>query len=1013
MLQLKISINKKEKTMKNFKKVLIVTIVAALVLAGCVIAAFASDEYKGTIEELTTLVEKAETSSGDAKYTALEAVYAYLKNTPVDPAAEGYDALLERVYKVNLDGITQSLSFASVATVDADAAYKGLFRAQDYFTLADEHLPEDYAGIAEAKVAYDEALVKAANALLLKVDTNITTTLKTATNKVAINKVRRVLTSGNPFGEVNLNDIWGTLYGLEQLHEKAVAANYNAIEDNNAISDYDLPIYYELQNFEKAAAGNVVKDGEMPNVPGWSFATKGTSNPLGIGKESNGNQYMYTGYAPTDMTDKNTYVQLSLSKYKPDNGYVMEFDITTFDNIPEKGYKVEAGGFNMTDGRGFPPFYLTITANGDLVMGDAPNAVDQNKVTALPNAIVPGQWLHCVIVFNYSEFTYTLIVDGEELSTTSAKYKGNSFNLSEGVIRFGTGDCVTGSVAVDNFVLYSGSGYRNPEKFTSMSDDEKFIYYTNYLGRDSQDVNGKNYAYEAATKLISNYWTWTDQEAGEGNYTEYALANAQIKAAVDNYLEFDLEELLVVVRADNLKAFIDYVVALDEIERSTDNISDRGTKILEIEAFVLKYADLIDKVADSDEDGICDYDEYNRIVARITNEKNFDQNAVLFIRHMDRFQQVTALSSMQRYYERAKAIVEAEEVSGRLDMDLLSNPEHPDRANFEALINAYNAYLAAYDTIDEMIKKDNSAKIINCMGFIDDYTTEEEWLANYDYMNKYINLVSETIFGRELDGGLLYDPEYKNVSEAVEFFYTVYEFFYNVQQDRHVEYISNLIELIASTEAYIEKMGMVAMIDRYVASNDLNYNDARIVSLMNALETCRSELEVREEDYAKILVQNAVYFINVVENMRTSSSYSEKKSYFNKATEYYFNLDITVAGAAEAVVVYDECAIELALAEESSLMFLDAIANYKKCENADEKYAALVDCYYNAQYAETSYEGVADALEYFESEYDSYMDYAEEVNGDVAAAGMAIGSLRANCGVTTIIAVIIKKIFGV
>lgn len=995
--------------MKNFKKILIVTLVAALLFAGCMIAAFANDEYEGTLEELTTLLDKAEKAVGESKHGAVLSIYSYIDDTPVDPATEGYDAILERIYAVTLAGVDQDLSFAEAATTDAGAAYNGIFKAQELMALVEERLPEDYEGIADRKTKYDEALIKAATALLGKVDKDIVTNLKTGENQVAINRVLRVINDGKPYGDVSFDDVWGTLTQYIKLQEQAVAINLNAIEESNAISDYDLPIYYE-NDYESAPVGTVSKSSSLE---GWSFEMKSTKNPLGIGKEANGNKYMFTGYAPTDSSDKNTYIQKSLSSYSPDNGYVMEFDITTLDNIPESGFKVEAGGFNMFDGRGFPPFFLSISANGDLIIGDAPNASDQNKSVAIPNAIVPGQWLHIAIVFDNSEFTYTLIVEGQKFQPTSAKYKGQSFDLSEGVIRFGTGNAVTGSVAVDNFTLYSGKGYRNPNKFVNMTDDEKFIYYAAYLSRESQDVNGKNYAYEAATALLSQYWTWTDEEAGVGDYTDKALADANLKAAVDNYLAFDLEELLVVVRADNLNSFINQVTALDAIERNLTTINDRTTKILEIEAFSLKYASLIDKTLDSDGDGVTDYDTYNKIVAQVSKERLFDQNAILFIRHMNRFKQVTVLNSMQRYYERAKAIITSEDESGRIDMDLLRNEDHPDRANFPELIEAYETYLAAYDIIDNMTKLDNSSKIVDCMEFIRVYTTEEEWLANYDYINKYINIVKDTIFGRELDGGLLYDPDYENVGEAVELFHTVYDFFYNVKQEEHINYIGEIIDLIASTEAYIEKMGLVAMIDRYVASNDLDYNDERIVSLMNALETSRSELQLREEDYAKILVQNSVYFINIVENMRTAVDYAEKKSYYNKASEYYFNIDITVPGAAEAVALYDECGIELILAEESSLAFIESVENYKKCEGADERYAALVDCYYAAQYVETSYNGVVEALDFFEAEYDVYMDYVEGVNEDVAASGAAVGSLRANCGVTTIIAIIIKKIFGV
>ena len=88
------------------------------------------------------------------------------------------------------------------------------------------------------------------------------------------------------------------------------------------------------------------------------------------------------------------------------------------------------------------------------------------------------------------------------------------------------------------------------------------------------------------------------------------------------------------------------------------------------------------------------------------------------------------------------------------------------------------------------------------------------------------------------------------------------------------------------------------------------------------------------------------------------------------------------------------------------------MAIYRACETADEQYAALVDCYYNAQFAELSYDGVAEAMADYQAAYDAYIKYAEAVNEDLVAAGHAVGSFRANCGVVTIIAIIVKKIFG-
>ena len=91
--------------------------------------------------------------------------------------------------------------------------------------------------------------------------------------------------------------------------------------------------------------------------------------------------------------------------------------------------------------------------------------------------------------------------------------------------------------------------------------------------------------------------------------------------------------------------------------------------------------------------------------------------------------------------------------------------------------------------------------------------------------------------------------------------------------------------------------------------------------------------------------------------------------------------------------------------------FLAAIEIYKSAETADDKYAALVECYYYVQFAEPTYEGVAEVMEIYQAAYDAHMNYANAVNSDIKETGHAVGSFRTNCKVTTIIAIIVKKIF--
>ena len=207
--------------MKNFKKILIVILAATLLFATCMVAAFADGEYTGTVEELTKLVDKAEKATGASKQAAIIAAYDYYGANTFNPEEEGYEDIIGRTHDLIMSGIESNLAFASAATIDSETAYVNIFNAKELFGLADKYLAEDYEGLADAKAKYDDALLKAANALLAKVDKDILTTLNTATNKVAINKVRRVLTDGNPFGDASiLYDVWGNLVPLEELHEQ-------------------------------------------------------------------------------------------------------------------------------------------------------------------------------------------------------------------------------------------------------------------------------------------------------------------------------------------------------------------------------------------------------------------------------------------------------------------------------------------------------------------------------------------------------------------------------------------------------------------------------------------------------------------------------------------------------------------------------------------------------------------------------------------------------------------------
>ena len=96
--------------MKNLKKVLLALVVVAMLVSSIVTIAIANEsepEYTGSVEEAQKLYDAvlAEEIKDDLakKSTALVAFYAYIDANPIDPAAEGYAALLEAYNKLTYE----------------------------------------------------------------------------------------------------------------------------------------------------------------------------------------------------------------------------------------------------------------------------------------------------------------------------------------------------------------------------------------------------------------------------------------------------------------------------------------------------------------------------------------------------------------------------------------------------------------------------------------------------------------------------------------------------------------------------------------------------------------------------------------------------------------------------------------------------------------------------------------------------------------------------------------------
>ena len=945
--------------MKNLKKISALILLVCAICVGFVVTSLA-EEYTGTVDGLNGLVANLDTASD--VYASLDEVAAYIPT--VDPAADGYEAAVSAakakaatVLGAKLDAVnTSAPKTAEAELVKVNAAYQAL-ELDDATVLG----------------KLNTAALAVAQGYYAGIQTGTVT--NTATNQVAINRF-------NAFVKLGIcdeaSDDYMTLMAnanvLFDLQEDAVEANRQAMLAESAMSDYDLA----------TIISGTMNDGANP------FPTKDEKGNCKITVKDGA--LHITTYAQSNATS--AYVQKSGFSNLSTKGIVIDFDFANLGETMTR-FHLEGGGHtSLKDGTRVFPSYMVITAAGNVTAGNN-CATDANKVF-LEDAIVNGEWLHFTIIFNPNAYTYSLYCEYQHLGTYSAEISGgHRVNLD--IARFATDTNPSGGHhGFDNVQIYQGDSLRDLGMFERMTDEEKFVYYANYYTNDeSDDTVGRYTSLKNVETLKSKY---VDENGAfkpfaQGNLSDedYADMLQKVEAAVNKINTYDSAEFIANLRVSNREIFIGYVNEAVKIDRvlTTDNINERIKASSEIESFLLS----IDGNIDDGEGYKAAIDAYNEFVSN----SNMDKNILEFNKYIDIYQKVDSLNSLRKYYAFAQKLFE--------DPDYPIDPALADMPGFESFKAAYEVYVAGSARIEAVERDQNSKKIVSCYALICD-VAKEEWEANYEYMNPYVIMI------REVRDSGYYNFDYSGVDKVLDEFEDMDKFFYDLLQQEHIDELTAMLDFVKNNDAYIEKMGTLSYIGRYLESNDVDRTIPEIQTLIANYETALEELSFREADYETVLTQNAAYFVALVEKMRISNDFNEKRELHARATEFYFALDARYEGAAEAILVYDEHTLYFETGEIASKLFLDAVVILRAATTDEEKYAALVDCYTYSLDAVATYTGVAEAMEFYQAEYDAYSNAASSTIEVIESMGVTVASVRSNCGVDAIIAVIIKKIFG-
>ena len=733
-------------------------------------------------------------------------------------------------------------------------------------------------------------------------------------------------------------------------YDKAFADNKNELENKTPFNEYNNAVFFE-RDFE-----DNLTNGLTPNAGG---------NNLDLYTDPTGNKC----YRIEMKTKAHSYSAIQ-GLGSNDPGVVIEFDITTFSALPAL-IKIESFSTKETsDGSTVFPHILYIK-NGVFTQsyyGDLASDV-----------IVPEQWTHVTIVLDRATCEADYYID--YVFVARAKTCGASvYYKSFTNFRFGA-DAESGEYEIDNIRVYSGTGIRTEGRFDGMTEEELFLYYSSYL--DNENLNLKLSAYEFASDYIEKFY--------DAENETYLTEDAELRAAVDAYLAFDKEGALNQVKRDNLDQVLAAAAKLSAIKRAPETLNDRKAAIEGFDKLLAKVGENVLINAE--------YNEAIRLVDEGRRHCTEEEDIISFIDLMDRFATSTKVQSLVSLYNKATEMLNSEEYSIPIELAIDENSPFTD---FKA---AYELYLAGEEVVENAIREDNAKSIIARVGYLT-VIPEEEWEERFDYMDMFAVIVRATIReGR-------FDPYYPGLQDAIEQFEPIDAYFYGKLQEKHIAELQGVLDSFAVAESYVEKMGYVAYIERYLDRNDIDYSNEDIARIYTVFETYRDEMEMQEEDYASVLEQNTVLFINSVNMLATCTSYVETKAAYEVASVYYYAMNVGTAEAQAAIAIFDGVTESLKMLEEHSFLFIEQTVALGLAETARGKFEALVECAKYVPTIEFAIDGVEEAYGVYAEKLQEYNDMITAPNKEIEASVSVVASTRANCSSPALVAIFIKKILG-
>lgn len=665
------------------------------------------------------------------------------------------------------------------------------------------------------------------------------------------------------------------------------------------------------------------------------------------------------------------------------SGLVMEFDVSAKDELTYLSFSSTENGL------------LTNARVGTSLFAFDKNKLyywdnDTTKVLALDGRelIVPGEWTHVIYIYDPDGPKAKLYIDYEFVAEFGVQNSEEPYVFTALRIQCSTKDV---SARLDDLDFYQGTAYRDRQRFDGMTDEDKFVFYVENMCDPNRASTQRLYAYEKASALYSSC-----DPANVGKYMEmYDSLN----------IENDIEAPAKAANLAILSRYFDELKAYGAV--TTANNVAISAAIEKIESFISNNSKYIDQTSDV-------FNSTNEYISVLREDITSIETLLNFISALKRFERATTLASKTKHYNSATVYYDNGELNLAANRAMYAND--PEVLEFELLINGETLagsddYVTIFEYYDSCLENlgtqemwENSKRIIDCVGFIlniEDYEhTEAVWEANYDYVNKYVTIIRDVIRSNN------YSLAYPGIKEAIAEYEIINVYFYAILQKEHIDILEAQLVKYPTTNSYIEKLGICTFVDNYIAANDIDMTNEKLASIVLTNEVYKKELVIHREEYASLLEQNTVYFINIVNKMASYVDYKDIKPLYDEAIVYYYEMNVDSDAAKAAIALFENYTNVLEIQETASAMFLGYAAELKSAKNDKDIYLALVNCAAYVDDITENIDGVSDAFELYEKKLADYNAMIAPRNGEIEQVNDIVSAVRSGSIASAILAVI-------